>query len=383
MFDHFVRFVRDLYGTKDFIPLHEPRFNGNERRYVLDTIDSTFVSSVGSYVDEFELRQAEFTGATYAVATVNGTAALHVALLLAGVKAEDEVLTQSLTFVASCNAIRYCGAEPVFIDVDRNNLGLSPNSLRQFLEENCEVRDDGVCWNRVSNKPVRACLPMHTFGFPAALDGLVALCEEYNIVLVEDAAESLGSFYNTKHTGTMGKLGAISFNGNKIMTSGGGGMLLTNDEDLAVHAKHMTTTAKISHHWEFDHDELGFNYRLPNINAALGVAQMESLPSFVESKRHLAQQYQAWGERYGLRFIKEPQGTKSNYWLNAVLAESRVQRDAMLEFTNERDVMTRPAWKPMHHLQMNSRCQSVELTNTEWLYARIVNVPSSVPIYGE
>jgi len=377
MFDGFIEFVREIYGTNDFIPLHEPRLSGNEKKYLMDTIDSTFVSSVGKYVDDFELAVAKYTGANYAIATVNGTAALHVALIVAGVQSGDEVVTQSLTFVASCNAISYCDAEPVFVDVSKETLGLSPDSLASFLDEFCEVRNDGFCWNKKTNKIIRACVPMHTFGFPVELDEINQLCRKYNITLVEDAAESLGSTYKEQHTGTIGTLSAISFNGNKIITTGGGGMLLTNDEELAKKAKHITTTAKILHKWSFEHDEVGFNYRLPNLNAALGLAQMESLPSILEGKRIVAKKYQVWGDGNGIEFIKEPSLTKANYWLNTIITKNLTQRDAMLEHTNNNGVMTRPAWTPMHHLAMNSKCQQTDLTNTEWLYERVVNVPSS------
>ncbi len=378
MFDDFVRFVRELYSTSDFIPLHRPYFIGNEKQYLLDTIDSTYVSSVGAYVDEFEQKIADFTGAKYAIATVNGTAALHVALKLAGVEAGDEVITQSLTFIATCNAIRYCGAKPVFVDVDRASLGLSPESLGNFLDENAELRDDGLCWNKKSGRIIRACVPMHTFGFPARLTELNNICARYNINLVEDAAESLGSLYKGHHTGKIGLVSALSFNGNKIITTGGGGMILTDDEAIANHARHITTTAKLSHPWFYEHDETAFNYRLPNLNAALGVAQIESLPDFIDNKRQVAVQYQEWGEGHGVDFTKEPPGARANYWLNVLITKDKGQRDAMLEFTNANGVMTRPAWTPMHKLIMNRECVKSELTNTEWLFERLVNVPSSV-----
>lgn len=380
MFDNFVRFVRELYGTNDFIPLHEPCFTGKEKQYLSETIDSTFVSSVGKFVDDFESAVADFTGAGYAIATVNGTAALHIALRLAGVKSGDEVITQSLTFVATCNAIRYCSAKPVFVDVCRESLGLSSDSMEQFLQEHCEVRDDGACWNKTTNRVVRACVPMHTFGFPVKLDELNSICQRYNITLIEDAAESLGSTYKGQHAGTIGKLAALSFNGNKIITSGGGGMMLTNDKDIAERAKHITTTAKISHPWEFQHDETGFNYRLPNLNAALGLAQMESLPGFIEKKREIAEKYQKWGQENGIQFVQEPANTKANYWLNAVIAEDQSQRDAMLGHTNNHRVMTRPVWMPMHKLPMNKGCPRGDLENTDWLSDRLVSVPSSVPL---
>jgi len=380
MYKEFVRFVQELYGTTDFIPLHAPKFQGNEKKYLLETIDSTFVSSMGEFINEFENKVSEFAKVKYAIATVNGTAALHVALKLAGVENDDEVITQSLTFVATCNAIRYCGASPVFVDVDSSTLGLSPQSLETFLDEYCELRDDGFCWNRSSDRRIMVCLPMHTFGFPVQLDEIKKICNRYNIKLVEDAAESLGSFYKEQHTGTIGELSAISFNGNKIITAGGGGMILTNDDELAKRAKHMTTTAKISHQWKFDHDEVGYNYRMPNLNAALGVAQMEMLPKYFQSKREIASQYQGWGDEHGMRFVVEPINTKTNYWLNTMLVEDKRQRDKFLKGTNDNNVMTRPVWKPMHRLSMNKGCQKSELTNTEWLADRIVNVPSSVRI---
>jgi len=380
MYKDFVKFVRDIYETKDFIPLHEPRFFGNEKKYLMDTIDSAFVSSVGKYVDDFESAVAGYTGASFAIATVNGTAALHTALVLAGVKNNDEVITQSLTFVATCNAIRYCNAEPVFIDVSKETLGLSAESMSTFIEENCEIRDDGFCWNKQSNKVVRACVPMHTFGFPVELDAISLLCQRYNIILVEDAAESLGSKYKKQHTGTVGILSAVSFNGNKIITTGGGGMLLTNNKALAEKAKHITTTAKVKNRWCFEHDSTGFNYRLPNINAALGLAQIESLPKILNKKRAIAKKYQEWGDENGIQFVKEHECTKANYWLNTIITENIAQRDELLEETNNNGVMTRPVWTPMHKLPMNSHCQKIELTNTDWLNDRLVNVPSSMII---
>jgi len=378
MFEDFIRFVRELYGASDFIPLHAPRFLGNEKQYVLEAINSTFVSSVGSFVDEFESKVSEYTGIKHAIATVNGTAALHVALKLVGVEENTEVITQPFTFVATCNAIRYCGAIPVFVDVDRLSLGLSPQSLDLFLKEQCEMRDDGYCWNTSSNRQIKACLPMHTFGFPVHLDEIKRICDRYHVELVEDAAESLGSFYKNQHTGSVGKVSVLSFNGNKIITTGGGGMVLTNDDALALKAKHITTTAKVPHRWGVEHDVIGFNYRLPNLNAALGVAQMESLPAYIANKRSLAKQYQEWGEIHGMKFVKEPIDTKSNYWLNAVITEDQQQKRAMLEVTNNNNIMTRPAWTPMHKLAMYMDCSAGQLENTEWLFERLINVPSSV-----
>ena len=347
-----VNFVRNQYNTNDYIPLHAPRFEGKEKKYLLDAIESTFVSTVGSYVNKFEDMVCSYTGAKYAIATVNGTSALHAALLVAGVKPNHEVITQSLTFVATCNAIRYCGAEPVFVDVERATLGMSPESLREFLELYAEVRDDGFCWNRKTNQIIKACVPMHNFGHPVRIIDIKELCDKFNIVIVEDAAESLGSQHKDFHTGRYGLLGVISFNGNKIITSGGGGMIITDNEDIALHVKHLTTTAKKPHPWLFIHDEVGFNYRMPNLNAALGCAQMEVLPDYIEKKRKLADQYNEWFANMDKEFIVEPEKSRSNYWINAFLAKNREERDHLLKYTNQNNIMTRPAWTPMHYLEM-------------------------------
>ncbi|MBD0702807.1 MULTISPECIES: LegC family aminotransferase [unclassified Pseudomonas] len=377
MFDSLIQFVRAQYRTNDFIPLHAPVFLGRERDYVTETIESTFVSSVGAFVDRFEKDMASYTGSPRAVATVNGTAALHVALLLAGVERGDLVVTQSLTFVATCNAIAYCNAEPVFVDVDRHTLGLSPKALEVWLESNAQLGADGLSRYKATGQIIRACLPMHTFGHPVELDDLVDVCIRWGLVLVEDAAESLGSLYKGRHTGCFGRLGTLSFNGNKIITTGGGGMILANEE-LGVRAKHLTTTAKQSHPYEYVHDELGYNYRLPNINAALGCAQLEQLERFIDYKRELALNYAQALEGSGLQFFKEPDGCRSNYWLNAVICENTLQRDELLKATNDSGVMTRPIWKLMNHLPLYAKCIHGDLTNSEWLSARIVNLPSSV-----
>lgn len=379
MSDQLIRFVRDYFGTNDFIPLHAPVFPGREKEYVVDTIESTFVSSVGAYVDRFEQDMVVYTGAPKAVATVNGTAALHIALKLSGVEPGDLVITQPLTFVATCNAIAYCGAEPVFVDVDRGTLGLSATALQNWLEENARIDAEGICRTRADNKVVRACVPMHTFGHPADLDGLVRVTRDWNILLVEDAAESLGSFYKGQHTGTFGALGTLSFNGNKIMTTGGGGMILA-DVVLGERAKHLTTTAKKPHPYEYIHDEVGYNYRLPNLNAALGCAQLEQLESFIEAKRALAAAYQDELSVTNLAFVSEPENCRSNYWLNAVICEDKAHRDALLETTNQQGVMTRPIWALMNHLSMYQNCRRGDLSNAEWLEARVVNLPSSVVI---
>ena len=377
MFNALVRFIREQYRTDGFIPLHAPVFAGHERKYVVETIESTFVSSVGAFVDRFERDMAEYTGSPRAVATVNGTAALHIALQLAGVKPGELVITQSLTFVATCNAIAYCGAEPVFVDVDRHTLGLSPKALEVWLQENARLDSDAVCRTKADDKIIRACLPMHTFGHPVELDGLIVVCTRWNLALVEDAAESLGSFYKGRHTGTFGLLGTLSFNGNKIMTTGGGGMILAG-ETLGTRAKHLTTTAKKPHPYEYVHDEVGYNYRLPNLNAALGCAQLEQLETFIGAKRVLAKRYAEHLEGGDLQFVKEPAECRSNYWLNAVICDSREQRDVLLKATNDQGVMTRPIWALMNHLPIYAHCRKGSLSNAEWLEARVANLPSSV-----
>ncbi|MDY0744257.1 LegC family aminotransferase [Paucibacter sp. R3-3] len=377
MFDRLVGFIREQYATNEFIPLHAPVFRGRERELLVDTIDSTFVSSVGAYVDRFEKGMAAFTGSPRAVAVMNGTAALHIALVLAGVKRDDLVVTQALTFVATCNAIAYCGAEPLFIDVDRHTLGLSPTALDAWLDEHARIDDDGVCRTRDGGRRIRACLPMHTFGHPVELDALVAVCERWHLVLVEDAAESLGSTYKGGHTGNFGRIGVLSFNGNKIMTTGGGGMVLA-DEVIGKRAKHLTTTAKIPHPYEFFHDEVGYNYRMPNLNAALGCAQLEQLPAFLASKRALAERYIAFFAGSDLQPIVEPEHCRSNYWLNGVICETPAQRDALLKATNDAGVMTRPIWALMNRLPLYANAPRGPLDNAEWLEARVVNLPSSV-----
>lgn len=377
MFDSLIRFVRDQYRTDEFIPLHAPVFRGRERELVLDTIDSTFVSSVGAYVDRLEKDMAAFTASPRAVAVMNGTAALHIALKLAGVLPGDLVVTQSLTFVATCNAISYCSAEPLFVDVDRHTLGLSPAALDSWLTEHALIDDHGDCRTRVGQRRIRACLPMHTFGHPVELDALISVCERWHLILIEDAAESLGSYYKGRHTGNFGKIGVLSFNGNKIMTTGGGGMLLT-DEDIGKRAKHLTTTAKIPHPYEFVHDEVGYNYRLPNLNAALGCAQLEQLPAFLASKRTLAARYIEFFKDSDLQPIVEPVGCRSNYWLNGVICQDGAQRDALLKATNDAGVMTRPIWALMTRLPIYANALRGPLDNAEWLEASVVNLPSSV-----
>lgn len=376
MHTRLIRFIRDTYKTDGFIPLHAPTFAGHERKYVLDTLDSTFVSSVGIYVERFEQQIAEFTGAGRAVATMNGTAALHIALYLAGVRAGDLVITQPLTFVATCNALYHMGAEPVFVDVSRQSLGLCPIALADWLASHAQRTESG-CVHRVSGKPLRAVVPMHTFGHPAELDELQAVCREWNIALVEDAAESLGSFYKGKHTGTISDFSALSFNGNKIITTGGGGMVLCRHTEQGAHAKHITTTAKVPHPFEFYHDEPGFNYRMPNLNAALGCGQMEALPRYLELKRLLAMHYANFFKDKSCQFVTEPAYGRSNYWLNAIVCEDQGQRDLLLTELNKAGIMTRPVWKLMHRLPMFAHAQCGDLSNAEWLEANLINLPSS------
>jgi perosamine synthetase len=378
MYEDLINFIQNLYKTEDFIPLHRPFFEGNEKKYLNEAIDSTFVSSVGPSVNEFESKVAEYTGIKYAVAVVNGTAALHLSLKISGAEENTEVITQSLTFVATCNAIKYCGADPVFVDVSKTTASLDSISLKEFLLENCEIRDDGFCWNKISEKKIVACLPMHTFGLCADLDEIKKVCDEFNIILVEDAAESLGSLYKNKHTGSIGQVSALSFNGNKIITTGSGGMILTNNEEIASKARHISTTSKVKHQWDFNHDEVGFNYRLPNLNAALGIAQLESIDKYIKNKRWIANRYQEWGDRNNINFLKESDECHSNYWLNALVADSKIQKEELLKKTNKKNIMTRPAWIPMHKLEIYKNYLRADLQNTNWLFDRIVCLPSSV-----
>lgn len=376
MFNDIVEFIQDAYSTKDFIPLHEPRFVGNEKKYINECIDSTFVSSVGKYVGELEENIARYTGAKYAIATSNGTSALHISLLLANVGQSDEVITQPLTFVATCNAISYCGAQPIFIDVDKDTMGLSPSSLTYFFENNTTVKNK-QCINNKTSKVIKACMPMHTFGHPCRIDEIKEICDRYHVFLIEDAAESFGSIYKGKHTGTFGQMAAFSFNGNKVITSGGGGCIITNDKFLAKKAKHLTTTAKVPHKWNFNHDMVAYNYRMPNINAALAVAQLENIDDFINNKRKLASSYEMFFSSTDYIFFKEPEESKSNYWLNTIIFKNKQERDNFLEFSNKNNVMTRPAWTLMNKLKMFKDCQSMDLKNAKYFELRAVNIPSS------
>lgn len=377
MFNQVIKYIREVHKAPEgFLPLHAPYFGGNEKKYLSDTIDSTFVSSVGAYVNRFEEMMAEITGAKYAVATTNGTVALQLSLIVAGVQKGDEVITQPLTFVATANAIAHCNATPVFIDVDRDTMGLSPDALEIFLNEHAAIQD-GVCMNKNTGKRIAACVPMHTFGFPARIDRIVEICDKWHIAVIEDAAESLGSYYNGRHTGTFGRLGTFSFNGNKTITCGGGGAIVTNDEALAKHAKHISTTAKIPHPWEFTHDEVGYNFRMPNLNAALACAQLEQLETILANKKELAELYKNFFAGTDIGFVTAQEGSIANNWLNCVILKNLDHRNAFLEATNGSAVMTRPIWQLMNKLTMYQNCQCGDLTNSLWLEDRIVNIPSS------
>jgi len=377
-----IKFIRETFKTAGFIQLHTPYFGGNEKKYLEETIDSTYVSSVGPFVDDFEKAMAKYTGAKYAIACVNGTAALHVALIVNDVEQDDEVLSQALTFIATANAISYIGAQCVFIDVDRDTMGMSPTALSHFLEKNAFKKDDGFAYNKTSGKRIKACVPMHTFGLPCRIDEIANICKSWNISLIEDSAESLGSFYKGKHTGSFGIIGTFSFNGNKTITCGGGGALITDDEHLAKKLKHLTTQAKVPHAWKFRHDEIGYNYRMPNLNAALACAQLEQLNDILKNKRELADLYKDFFKGTAFQFVSEMDHAKANYWLNALILGGEKERDLFLELTNANNVMTRPIWDLLSTLPMFSHCQHDGLENSKWLAARVVNIPSGYRAYS-
>lgn len=382
--DQIVESIRKVAGSGPET-LHEPCFAGNDWVYVKECLDTGWVSSVGKFVDRFEADLAAYTGAKHAVAVVNGTAALHVALMLAGVKSGDEVLIPALTFVATANAVAYCGATPHFVDSEESSLGLDPHALRDYLNEVSEMHG-GQCVNRTTGKVIRALVPMHTFGHPVDIEGVLSVARDFRLALVEDAAESLGSTVHGRHTGTFGLMGILSFNGNKTITTGGGGAILTNDPELGRHAKHLTTTAKLPHRWNFVHDEIGYNYRLPNINAALGCAQLEQLPSFLQAKRKIYERYrQAFAEVSRVRLVAEPDGCRSNYWLQAIMLDEAVAglRDAVLSATNDAGLMTRPVWALMPRLAPYGACPSMPLPAAESLERRLINLPSSVHLAHE
>lgn len=396
MYQTVINFIKALYGQEN-VPLAVPKFIGNEKQYLNECIDTTFVSSVGQFVDRFEKDMAAYTGAKRAVVCVSGTNALHMALMISGVERDDEVLTQALTFIATCNALSYIDAHPVFIDVDRSTMGLSPDAMKEWLQKNAEVRknsrineldkshdfafqeDEYACYNKNTGRRIKACVPMHTFGHPVRIEEIAALCKEWHIELVEDAAESIGSKYKDQHTGTFGKVGAISFNGNKTITTGGGGMMLFNDEEMGAYAKHITTQAKIPHRWEFCHDHIGYNYRMPNINAALGCAQLENLDAYVADKRATAAAYAEYFKNVGgIEFFTEPEKSFSNYWLNVVILPDHDKQLEFLQETNDNGVMTRPIWELMNRLPMFENCDNDGLENTIFFADRVVNIPSSI-----
>jgi perosamine synthetase len=376
MFKDLVDFIRIQFDSSEFIPLHAPFFLKNERKYVAETIDSTYVSSVGKFVDAFEEEIKKYTGAKYAIACVNGTAALHMSLILAGVQKDDLVITQSLSFIATCNAISYLYAKPVFIDISKDTLGLSANALEEFLKCN-SFQKNGECFHKNSGQRIKACVPMHTFGHPVEIDVISEICRRYNVLLIEDAAESIGSIYKGIHTGNFGLLGAFSFNGNKTITCGGGGVIITNNEQLGKLGKHLTTQAKVPHKWDFVHDYIGYNYRMPNINAALACAQLEQIEDFIKNKRQLSSAYELFFVNKETKFITEPKGARSNYWLNAILLENLHERNLALTFLNDSGIMARPCWQLMHRLTMFQDCIKDDQCNAEWIFDRLINIPSS------
>ncbi len=377
MYNEIIEFVKHLYPNQNPVPLHAPAFFGNEKEYLIDCIDSTFVSYVGKYVTKFEEMTAKFTDSKYAVAVVNGTAALQIALQIAGVERNDEVITQPLTFVATANAIAHCGAKPVFVDVDMDTLGLSPEKLNDWLTKNTKY--DGIkkkTINQSTNRPITAIVPMHTFGLPARIDEIIEIGNKFNIPVIEDSAESLGSYYNNKHTGTFGLAGVLSYNGNKTLTTGGGGMIITDDEEFARKAKYITTTAKVPHKWEYVHNEIGYNYRLTNVSAAIGVAQMENLDKILENKRETAKRYMDFFNNHNYQFIAEIENSRANYWLNCISVNDRFERDKFLEESNTNGIMTRPIWRLMNKLEMFKNCECGDLDNSQFLEDRIINIPS-------
>ena len=368
----------------DNVPLHEPVFQGQEWNYLKDCLESTYVSSTGPYVDKFEADLAHYTGAGYAVAVSNGTAALHIALVLADVKPGDEVLVPSISFVATANAVSYCHAKPHFMDSCSENLGVDPVKLDAYLSYS-SIQKNNLCINKKTGNAIKAMVPMHVFGHPVGMDALKAVADHHNIKIVEDAAESLGSYYNSKHAGTLGDIGVLSFNGNKIITTGGGGAVLTNNETLAKKAKHLSTTAKVPHKWEYRHDEVGYNYRMPNINAALGCAQLEQLEGFLKSKRALFAAYEDQFENIPhLKLLKEPEGCQSNYWLQAIVLDDGYQNqfEEVLKITNENGLMTRPLWLPLHQLKPYQDCSKMDLSRAENFAKRVINIPSSSNLMG-
>jgi aminotransferase in exopolysaccharide biosynthesis len=372
-------YIKKLYPNQSLILLHCPEFLGNEKKYLVECIDTKYVSYVGRFVADMEDKIKEITGSKYAVALVNGTAALHMLLLAVGTKPGDEIITQSLSFVATSAAIVHAGGSPVFVDVERETLGMSPESLEGFLGENTEIRD-GKCINKKTGRSIKAVIPMHTLGHPARIDKIKEICDEYSLILIEDAAESLGSFYQGKHTGTFGRAAILSFNGNKPVTTGGGGMVITDDEAIASRVRYISTTAKRPHRWEFYHDEVGYNLRMPSLNAAVGLAQLEYFDTILKNKRETADLYRDYFNSINILFVPEPLNAQSNYWLNAILFVNRQERDEFLEYSNDNGVQTRPAWALLHKLPSYQHCQHTETPNAEYIEDRLVNIPSSVRV---
>ena len=380
MFEKIIDFIKSLYPKENPVPLHAPRFSGNEKKYLQDCIDTTYVSYIGQYVNQFEDAIRKYTGAKYAIAVSSGSAALYISLQLAKVAPDEEVVTQALTFVATANAIAHCGAQPIFVDVERSTLGLDPEKLENFLSKNTILKQDGCCYNKTTGKRIAACVPMHTFGHPVRINQIIEICRKYQIPVIEDTAEALGSFYKGQHVGTYGEIGILSFNGNKPVTTGGGGMIITNDKALVAKARHLTTTAKKPHPWEFIHDEVGYNYRMPNINAAVGCAQMECIDGTLENKRATAKMYNRFFQEIGIPFITEPIHARSNYWLNTIVLKDRQERDQFLAYSSANKIQARPVWSLMPHLPMYSNCQTTNIETSQWLEDRLVNIPSSIRI---
>lgn len=380
MYKQIVDFIKNLYPNENPVPLHAPRFIGKEKEYLNNCIDTTYVSYVGEYVNKFEELVKDFTKTKYSIAIVNGTSAIFVCLKCLGVSKGDEIITQPLTFIGAVNPIVYCNADPIFIDIDKNTLGLSHVSLEEFLHNNTIIKDDGYCYNKITNKRIFACLPVHVFGHPVNIDNIIKICRKNNIEVIEDATESLGTFYKGKHTGTFAKIGILSFNGNKIVTTGGGGMILTDDEELAKHIQHITTTAKVPHKWEYIHDQVGYNYRMPNINAAIGCAQMEKIDFFIKNKRELANLYKDFFDKMDIEFFSEPENSISNYWLNSIILKNKKEKEEFLRYSNENGIITRSVWRLMNKLVMFKNTLTSRLDNANYFEERIVNIPSSVRV---
>ena len=380
LFKKTIDFIKSLYPNDNPVPLHAPRFLGKEKQYLLDCIDTTYVSYVGKYVNKFEDQIQNYTGAKHAIAVSSGSAALYISLLIAKVAPGEEVITQALTFVATANAIVHCSAHPIFVDVEHTTLGLDPEKLENFLINQTILKPNGCCYNKTTRRRVAACVPVHTFGHPMRIDRITAICKKYNIPVIEDAAEALGSFYKDQHVGTYGEIGILSFNGNKPLTTGGGGMITTNDESIAAKARHLTTTAKKPHPWEFDHDEVGYNYRMPNINDAIGCAQIERLNATLKNKRITAHMYKNFFQENNIQFITEPTQTCANYWLNAIVLKDKRERDQFLSYASTNKVQARPVWTIMPKLPMYRNCQCTSLSTAKSLEDQLVNIPSSIRI---